>query len=163
MQSPQVTITPTLCFMIWDQLLSTFLKPVIVTSVVNASQRSHCDLEWFLGNREALALLFIFRFFTFYTNTGDWRLRFPGSDPGPGEAHQVREAGEEEALLVLEGGQGQGRGGSGGQGHRGGGGGGGARLGLRGRRRDIVSLGETYQTFASEQGIVIGFQVSATF
>ena len=139
--------------MIWDQLLSTFLKPVIVTSVVNASQRSHCDLEWFLGNREALALLFIFRFFTFYTNTGDWRLKFPGSEPGPGEAHQVREAGEEEALLVLEGGQGQGRGG---------GGGGGARLGLR-SRRDIVSLGETYQAFASKQGIVIGFQVSATF
>ena len=63
----QVTITPTLCFMISDQLLSRFLKPFIVTSVVNASQGSNCDLEWFLGNREALTLPFIFRFFTFYT------------------------------------------------------------------------------------------------
>lgn len=68
----QVTITPTLCFMISDQLLSSFLKPFIVTSVVNASRRSNCDLEWFLGNREALTLPFIFQFFTFYTTNTDW-------------------------------------------------------------------------------------------
>ena len=72
----QVTITPTLCFMISDQLLSSFLKPFIVTSVVNASRRSNCDLEWFLGNREALTLPFIFRFFTFYTTNTDERHSF---------------------------------------------------------------------------------------
>lgn len=149
----QVIITPTLCFMISDQLLSSFLKPSVVTSVVNASQRSNCDLEWFLGNREALTLPFIFRFFTFNTtNTGFWLSWLLGSDPRPGEAHDLGQAGEKEALLVLEGRHGQGAG------RR--------RLWLLRRWRRsclVLSFRKTDQAFACKQGIVVGFQVPAAF
>ena len=77
-----------------------------------------------------------------------------GSDPwsGAGEAHDLGQAGEQEALLVLVGGHGQrARGG---------------RLWLRGRSRGCricVSFSKTDQAFAGKQGIVIGFQVPATF
>ena len=73
--------------------------------------------------------------------------------PGAGEAHDLRQAGEQEALLVLVGRHGQGA--------RGGGG----RLWLRGRRgsRIGVSFGKTNQAFAGKQGIVVGFQVPAAF
>ena len=79
-----------------------------------------------------------------------------GSDPRPGagEAHDLGQAGEQEPLLVLVGRHGQGA--------RGGGGG----LWLRGRGRGSrigVSFSKTDQAFAGKQGIVIGFQVPATF
>ena len=79
-----------------------------------------------------------------------------GSDPRPGagEAHDLGQAGQQEALLVLVGRHGQGA--------RGGGGG----LWLLGRGRGDrigVSLSKTDQAFAGKQGIVIGFQVPATF
>ena len=77
-----------------------------------------------------------------------------GSDPrsGAGEAHDVGQAGEQEALLVLEGRHCQGAGG------------GALWLGGRGRGNGIVvSFGKTDQAFAGEQRIVIGFQVPAAF
>ena len=79
---------------------------------------------------------------------------FLGSDArsGAGEAHDLGQAGEQEALLVLEGRHCQGAGGG--------------ALWLRGWGRGngiVVSFGKTDQAFAGEQWIVISFQVPAAF
>ena len=74
---------------------------------------------------------------------------FLWSDPGPGEAHDLREAGEQEALLVLEARQGQGAGGG--------------RLRPLGSGGIVISFRKTDQALSGKQGIVIWFQVPAAF